>query len=134
MCIVLDTAASTSSRSPESDDQSNQTELSVMHKSTKTNLPRIFDGLYYNEIQEHPNGRIWANCTMPICSRRLVKGLKTTTGNFKNHYRTNHKDEFPELERYLDKKQKWEPIVKQKQTQIFASAIRKEEVISNCHL
>lgn len=101
-------------------------ESSNLLKIKRTELPRIFDGMYYHEISEHPNDKIWAKCTN--CDK-IVKGNKTSTGNFKNHYRTNHPTLTKELDSYLNKKQTWEPIVKPIQTHIFAPEVRKEGVI-----
>lgn len=107
-------------------------ETAPVAKSKRTTLPRILDGTYFNELSVHPNDRIWANCTTLGCKIKLVKGSKTSTGNFKNHYRTNHNELIPELERYLDKKQKYEPMVKPTiaaQQQSSAPPIQKEEVV-----
>lgn len=66
---------------------------------------------------------------MQNCKNKLVKGSYGSTGNFKSHYRTTHKDVIPDLERYLDKKQNWEPTVRTIQNDIVAPEIRKENVI-----
>lgn len=47
-------------------------------KNRRTELPRILDGVYFNEISEHPNDGIWAKCTVSTCER-IVKGNKTST-------------------------------------------------------
>lgn len=130
LICVSDETESASSSIPESNDQANNSDVPSTPQSKRSKLPRIFDGIYYEEILERSNGQIWAKCTVSTC-RKVVKGNKTSTGNFKSHYRTQHSELIQDMERYLDKKQKWEPIVKptHTQTQVFAPAVRKEEVI-----
>lgn len=59
--------------------------------------PKILDGTFYKIVTDD-GGRIVAQCSE---CKELKKGTDTSTGNFKSHYKTKHKDRAKDMEHYL---------------------------------
>lgn len=66
-------------------------------KKLKLTIPRILQGTFF-EIVNNCDGRIDAKCTN--CSQNS-RGLLTSTGNFKSHYKLKHPALLSSLEKYL---------------------------------
>lgn len=60
--------------------------------------PKIFDGNFYTIEQLAENGNIVAKCE--DCGE-LKKGNISSTGNYKNHYKSKHSNRYIALENYL---------------------------------
>lgn len=69
-------------------------------KKQKFCVPKIFYGKYFSIIS-NDEGKIEARC---IECREVKKGHVTSTGNFKNHYRSRHMTLVSEMESYLKSK------------------------------
>lgn len=59
--------------------------------------PKILDGTFYKIVSDH-DGKIVAEC---IECKEVRKGSDSSTGNFKSHYKSKHKERANDLEKYL---------------------------------
>lgn len=90
-------------------------------------FPKIFDGTFYT-IEKVIVDKIEARCME--CSE-VRKGDISSTGNFKNHYKSKHPDGFKALEQYLKNLTTQTPIVKCHQptlSNVISSAVSPENV------
>lgn len=90
-------------------------------------MPKIFDGTFYS-IEKRINEKIDARCLE--CSD-VRKGSITSTGNFKNHYKTMHCGRFEALEEYLKSSNTQNVTTKVRQPtmpQIFTPTVSPEKV------
>lgn len=78
-------------------DRNNLEENSVGAKRSKT-IPRILDGTFFSIVSNN-EGKIEAECTQ---CKEIRKGILSTTGNFKSHYRNKHSSMVSALESYLN--------------------------------
>lgn len=93
----------------------------------KTKMPKIFDGTFYT-VEKVTMEKIEARCIE--CSE-VRKGDITSTGNFKNHYKSKHPGRLKVLEEYLKKSTSETPIIKVHQptiSQVISSAVSPESV------
>lgn len=68
-----------------------------MSEKRKTTIPpRVLDGTFYEIINEC-DGKVEAKCKE--CSK-IKKGCIRSTGNFLNHYKIRHAQEYTNLEKY----------------------------------
>lgn len=69
-------------------------------KKIKLKIPRILDGKFFSIIS-NVEGKLEARCTECGVPK---KGLITTTGNFKTHYKLSHPIVYQKLNEYLKEK------------------------------
>lgn len=102
-------------------------------KRYKTTVPRILDGKFF-VIESNVNEKILARCIRPDC-RKQIKGMLSSTGNFKSHYRVKHPLEMKSLDEYLRSKGEQNASVSINSqpsiSQHFTSGVKPEKVKKN---
>lgn len=73
-------------------------------REEKNNLPKIFDGTYYEVVEHDTNTKgIAAKCKKCI-KEKIIRGQSTSTGNFYQHFYRTHVDEHKVMKEYCDER------------------------------
>lgn len=106
------------------DDENSSDEHTIPTKSRKTEshtnddkpkLPKILDGLYYEVIKyDKATDSVEARCVNCTKKKTIIRGQRTSTGNFHTHYSRLHAEKSDDVKIYCDEKKDGKPSIERK--------------------
>lgn len=73
-------------------------------REERNNLPKIFDGTYYEVVEHDINTKTIAAKCKKCIKDKIIRGQSSSTGNFYQHFLRTHFDDHKDMKEYCDER------------------------------